>query len=87
MPEISWWVAPVIAAVLGALFTLLILKFSCRHPWELVDKTEFAAPWDSLRDGQSYYNHDFKWLMTRTVILALRCPKCGAAKIEKVTNT
>jgi len=83
----DWWVSPLIGGVLGAILTLILYKFSCRHAWELVDKTEFAPPWDSLPAGQRFSPDDFKWLHTRVVVLALRCPRCGAARIEKVKST
>lgn len=63
-----------------------LIFFRCRHAWELVDKTEMPPPIKSAVDGMMYWPSDIPKLLGMTVVLALRCPKCGAAKIHKVTQ-
>jgi hypothetical protein len=70
---------------------LLLWRLSrCAHAWELVDKTELPSAcevWSKTDPkGITYYPSDLPRLTAKTVILALRCPKCGAAKIWKTTS-
>jgi rubredoxin len=83
----NWWLESSIGLLLGFILGVLVLIFRCKHSWELVDKSELPAPWDSLPPGTTYDSSDLKWLLRKTVVLALRCPKCGASKIEKISNT
>ena len=57
----------------------------CIHAWELVDKTELPSGFENMAKAEirlkSVLSIDVAELSKRTVILALRCPKCGAAKI------
>lgn len=62
----------------------------CRHAWELIDKTEMPAPILSLQKVAlkevSCFKEDTPRLLSMTVVLALRCSKCGAAKIHKIAQ-
>ena len=80
--ETSYIVA---AACALPLFLVAYALLRCKHPWELVDKTELPAPMETLvRCGVST-----AWLGTfqiermcrKKLILAMRCPKCGIARI------
>lgn len=59
----------------------------CVHQWELVDKTELPSSVETMaKNGVSFsriWASDIPGLTIKTVILAMRCPKCGAAKIWK----
>ncbi len=72
--------------LMAAIFVVIyaLHRFTrCLHPWELVDKTEFPAPivvWRQV--GLSApLDSMAERLCKRTVVLAWRCPKCGATKI------
>lgn len=61
--------------------------FRCVHAWELVDKTEMDSGFENMakagvKEGFAWPS-DYSKLASRTVIIAMRCPKCGAAKIFK----
>jgi cytochrome c-type biogenesis protein CcmH/NrfF len=59
----------------------------CVHAWELVDKTELPSRIEDMAKCglslSSLYKSQVDEMSRRTVILALRCPKCGAAKIHR----
>lgn len=76
-----------ISASFLILLSILWRAFRCVHAWELVDKTEMASGFENMakagvRDGFCS-PFDYPKLAARTVILALRCPKCGAARIYR----
>jgi hypothetical protein len=65
--------------------------FRCVHAWELVDKTEMDSGFENMakagvKDG-SVWASDYVRLAARTVIIAMRCPKCGAARIYREKST
>lgn len=68
--------------------TVLYMIVRCKHPWELVDKTEFPSAIEQMaKTGMTqaaYYPSDLYRLTRRSVVLALRCPKCGKATIKKI---
>ncbi len=68
---------------------LLVLWRVCRcpHHWELVDKTELKPPSEDMAPGQEYTTLDTKWIFTRTVIIVIRCDKCGGSKVLREKNT
>lgn len=83
------WAALILGLVgglsMGLLFNAHLL---CKHAWEFVDKTEvpsfmeqFKMPLESLE----FDNIDPKELSRRTVVIVLRCPKCGRAKVHQVS--
>lgn len=60
----------------------------CVHAWELVDKTELPSGIETLgkvgvSSPVSYLPWDLPRLTQKTIIIAMRCPKCGAARIYK----
>lgn len=64
-----------------------LTKKNCSHPWELVDKTEIPSFLEQLglkmESKFRWSGYDIAEMSRRTVILALRCPKCGEAKIHR----
>ena len=85
---VPWWALPAAGAILGTTIVFLWLALRCRHGWELVDKTELPPAIEAFEKNNGYRNTS-GWLAPdqaermsrRTVILALRCPRCGAARI------
>lgn len=76
-----------ITAAMFALGFLIGRIRTCIHPWELVDKTEVPSFFEQLKLQQGsefkWSGYDMKEMSRRTIILALRCPKCGAAQIHR----
>lgn len=77
------------AAALILALALIFRLFRCAHAWELVDKTEFPSMIDeSKRLGYTMNGVQGLEIMqeiySRRVIVVMRCPKCGAAKILKL---
>lgn len=70
--------------------TLLVGVFKCKHMWEFVDKTEFPAPIETAtKNGISYHAlwaEQIVKMSNKTVVIVLRCPKCGVAKILRETH-
>jgi hypothetical protein len=66
------------------------LKTRCAHPWELVDKTEIESRLETIlkTSGRLAYTFpsEIAQLAYKRVILAMRCPKCGMAKIHKIDS-
>lgn len=61
----------------------------CAHNWELVDKTEFASPFDELTKngvgfkGWSMLTPEWTRMSSKKIVLVLRCTKCDSAPIVK----
>lgn len=70
--------------------SLLLKAFQCKHAWEFVDKTEFPPPIETAKKNGISVNYmwdsDIKEMSRKTVVIVLRCPKCGAAKILRETH-
>lgn len=88
--EFSPWLVASLIMALGV-FTLILCRLTrCIHAWELVDKTELPSRMETL--GKSgwkpsmLFAEDIPSMRKRWVILALRCPKCGLAKIIRESN-
>lgn len=73
-----------------SLFTVLLVLWRfcrCAHCWELVDKTEFLSPLEEAKKSghavslSGLFVSDGIKLVTKVVVLVIRCPKCGAAKV------
>jgi hypothetical protein len=84
---IGYWTGVVVGLVffIGVMWKL----FRCVHAWELVDKTTFDPPLHMYVQLGGHRNHagylseaQIQDMSKRTVVLVMRCPKCGAAKIE-----
>jgi hypothetical protein len=62
----------------------------CQHFWDLVDKTELPPAMDTLsRSGEtdSFLGPwQIKQMCEKTLVLVLRCSKCGKSKIRKVSG-
>lgn len=71
--------------ILFALCMTFLALTRCSHAWELVDKTELKAPMEVAGEigfrPEGYYPSDLHRLLQRKIIIAMRCPRCGAAKI------
>lgn len=79
------------ASALVGMALLLFRLFRCPHAWELVDKTEFPSPLEIYKlAGVEYpeiYTSQVIRMTARTVVLVIRCPKCGKAMVKKITGT
>lgn len=73
----------------SACLVLLWNLTKCIHAWELVDKTELPSGFENMAkvgiQPQSLSGWYISELSKKTVIIAMRCPKCGAARIYKET--
>ncbi len=62
----------------------------CAHAWELVDKVEFSSQLEETKK-LGYKFSDLHGVavdaaLLRSVTVVMRCPRCGACKILKVTS-
>lgn len=77
-----------VVSILACLILLWRL-LRCVHAWELVDKTELPSGFENMGkigiQPQILSGYYISELSKKTVILAMRCPKCGAARIYKET--
>jgi hypothetical protein len=78
----------IVIAIVGALVLWRI--FSCKHFWELIDKTEIESRLETIMKATgkfySIFPSDITNAAYKRVVLALRCPKCGRAKIHKIDS-
>ena len=79
-----------VASVVSIIFILctMVSVFRCNHAWEFVDKTEFPPPIEAARQNGANINWDFgsyqlQQMSKKTVVIVLRCPKCGRPKIMR----
>lgn len=80
-----------LAASLFLVFLFVALR--CKHAWEFVDKTEFPpAILEYRRSGGvslhfGYFSDSrVHQMCQKTIVIVLRCPKCGAAKILRESH-
>lgn len=70
-----------------AMVVIFVRLTRCIHAWELVDKTELPSGFENMAKAgvkdACLWPSDYHKMAMKTVILALRCPKCGAARIYK----
>jgi hypothetical protein len=73
----------------GLLWRLLVGP-RCAHAWELVDKVEFCSQAEEARklglvinDARGPAVDD---ILRRSVTVVMRCPRCGACKVLRVTS-
>lgn len=67
----------------------LVWFFGCKHHWELVDKTEMDSRLETVAKtvhGAYFSGWEKVNLSYRRVILAMRCSKCGRARIHKIDS-
>lgn len=71
---------------------VLSLVLRCAHFWELVDKTEFEPPIKIYMEVGGSRHHlgyldesTVRDMSKKTVLIVLRCTKCGKSKLEKVS--
>lgn len=76
---------------IAVLVTFYWRMIRCLHAWDLVDKTDFDPPIHTYVQTGGHRNHfgylsesQIEDMSRRTVVLILRCNKCGAARIEKI---
>jgi hypothetical protein len=69
--------------------TTLRIFFSCKHAWELVDKTQLPSKLEEIR---KFWPPDKMQadVMERAAkvcaTLVVRCPRCGRCKVIRMTN-
>lgn len=71
-------------SILFALFMIFWALCRCLHAWEFVDKTELPPPIETAHkylSGMHYYPSDLARLCSKKVIIVIRCPNCGTAKV------
>jgi hypothetical protein len=71
-------------SILFALFMIAWALCRCPHAWEFVDKTELPAPIETAHkylNGIAYFPSDVARLCSKKVIIVIRCPNCGTAKV------
>lgn len=84
----------VLASVGGMIFLGLLYEiFRCKHQWEFVDKTEFPpAVQEYVKAGGSRLHtwymstHQIEKMSKKTVVIVIRCPKCGTPKVLRETH-
>lgn len=81
----------ILTCAIGVLVVaLLMAAFRCKHAWEFVDKTEFPSKLEeATKRGvsvSSFWNSQVESLTTKWVVIVLRCPKCGEAKVLRESN-
>lgn len=78
-----FWLAAWLSMIISVIVCWRLLR--CVHAWELVDKTELDSGFENMAkaglSGCWVCPSDYPKLSKRTVIIVIRCPKCGAAKI------
>lgn len=79
----DFWIGASLITVL-----LVLWRFCrCNHSWELVDKTEFLSPLEEAKKSghvvslSGMFVSEAIRFVTKVVVLVIRCPKCGAAKV------
>lgn len=77
------------ATVLFGLISMYLV-FKCKHSWEFVDKTELPsrveeAVKNSIKLG-NFWTSQIQDMLEKKVVIVLRCPKCGKAKILRESN-
>lgn len=69
---------------------LLVIMSRCRHAWEFVDKTEPISKLEEAKKNgiNVAYMSDFRIqeMSKKVVIIVIRCPKCGTAKVLRESN-
>lgn len=88
-------ILPCVASLVSIVFMLYVMVsvFRCKHAWEFVDKTEFLPPvQEYVKAGGSRLHtwymspNQIESMSKKTVVIVLRCPKCGDAKILRETH-
>lgn len=76
----------------GITVTVIVLwkVFACKHFWELVDKTEMESRIETIMKTCGKFSYLWPSEVTeasyRRLVLAMRCNKCGHAKIFKIDS-
>lgn len=67
---------------------LILVGLRCKHAWEFVDKTEYPAPIEvATKNGvRQIWMSDTPRMSQKTVVIVIRCPKCGACKVLRETH-
>jgi len=79
------------AGIALVVIVLLTAAFRCKHMWEFVDKTEFPPPIETaVKNGVNLTWGLTTWqrhaMSKKTVVIVLRCPKCGESQILRETH-
>lgn len=80
-----------IVGIAIVVITILVKAFQCKHAWEFVDKTEFPPPIEvAVKSGVNLTWGLTTWqrhaMSKKTVVIVLRCPKCGESQILRETH-
>lgn len=86
--EESKQVAAIVMGIVGVvILSMLLDALRCKHAWELIDKFELPPKLEEMRKAGATFNfyssQDLKEFCSRTIIFAIRCGKCGRAKIYR----
>ena len=91
MTQAGYYAVSTIGMFVGYLliYFTLVHFFGCKHVWELVDKTELESRLETIT--KHIQNPEITpWervnLSQRRLVLAMRCGKCGRAKIHKIDS-
>lgn len=70
--------------------SLVMFLFRCVHAWEFVDKTELISKLEEAKKNGINVNYILDWriqeMSKKKVVIVIRCPKCGAAKVFRESN-
>lgn len=75
----------------SAFIFLLYEIFRCKHQWEFVDKTEFPPPIEAAKKNGvdvewDLWGSQLEAMSKKTVVIVIRCSKCGASKVLRETH-
>jgi hypothetical protein len=86
--QMNYHADTIVIAVVGIIILWRI--FSCKHYWELIDKTEIESRLETIMKTAKSFSYSFASDVTgaayKRVVLALRCTKCGRARIHKIDS-
>jgi hypothetical protein len=76
--------------IMIVVMAIIVKAFQCKHAWEFVDKTELPSRIEEARKHSvnlgNFWTAQVQDMLERKVIIVLRCPKCGNAKILRESN-
>ena len=76
--------------IMIVVMAIIVKAFQCKHAWEFVDRTELLSRIEQARKHSvnlgNFWTAQVQDMLERKVIIVLRCPKCGNAKILRESN-
>ena len=77
-------------AIATVLVIRLIVGPRCAHAWELVDKVEFCSQMEEAKKLNltisNIRGEAVDEVLRRSVTVVMRCPRCGACKVLRITS-